>query len=119
FLRRHERGWPAFFLERARLVVVPVGLDAVVREMLGRNLSAGGPGLDFALAVVKRLRQVLEHDGQACRIDAGVDSTADFSVDPAGEESLSISSAAGLTAWDEAAAIKNQLRTAGMLHAVV
>src|SRR5262249_21957572 len=44
FLRRHDRGQPgpnrAFLLERARLVVAPVGLESVSRSLHGAALCA-------------------------------------------------------------------------------
>src|SRR5207253_8841179 len=47
YLRRLERAQPSalttgFLLDRARLVVAPVGLDHVVKQMLGRGLTSGG-----------------------------------------------------------------------------
>src|SRR5262249_55659097 len=43
FLRRHRREHPTvsrtFLLDRARLVVVPIGLETVVQRLLGRGLT--------------------------------------------------------------------------------
>lgn len=64
FLRRHERNWPAFLLDRARLVVAPLGLEAVLRQLPSDGLRE---------RIVERLREVLEHDGRACHLDVCLD----------------------------------------------
>jgi hypothetical protein len=110
FLRQHRpdttRG---FLLERARLVAAPVGLEHVVRAFVGRGLCEGKPALDLARQIVQRLHEVLRADGRACLLETCLDAP------PLGfgltEE------AAGLTAWDAEAEMKQQLRTAGLLHA--
>ncbi len=126
FLRRHSRGRPAvtrgFLLDRARLVVVPVGLGALIRDLLGQELCAGGPGLDFARQVLQRLREALRQDGQGRRLETCLDSATGFSLDEAQDAAPSVPCApppriAGLTAWEPAAPPKHQLRAAGTLHA--
>jgi hypothetical protein len=121
FLRRHSHGRPAlarvFLLERARLVVVPVGLEAAVQTLAGRGLGAGGPGLELAREIVLRFRDVLQRDGQACRLEACLDSAAEFTIhDRADAAAPALASVAGLTPWDASAPIKGQLRAAGALH---
>jgi hypothetical protein len=74
YLRKQERGWPPFLLQRARLVVVPNRLDVPVQHFSGQPLAAGGPALEFAKQLVHRLRGVLEHDGELCRVETVVDS---------------------------------------------
>src|SRR5207302_6137667 len=58
FLRLH--GGPAlgrgFLLDRTRLMVVPLGLDAVVERLLGHGIVGSRLSLDFAKQVVERLR---------------------------------------------------------------
>jgi hypothetical protein len=77
FLRRHSQERPAvtrgFLLDRARLVVAPVGLDAAVGALAGGPPSEGGAALEFARQVVQRLRDVLRQDGQACRLETCLD----------------------------------------------
>jgi hypothetical protein len=126
FLRRHSAGRPAltrgFLLDRARLVVVPVGLDHVTLTMTGGGLSAGGASLDFARQVILTLRQALRQDGAVRHLDACLDSAAGFSLDRSPDESTPTlplaARAAGLTVWDASASAKQQLRAAGALHAV-
>jgi hypothetical protein len=104
-----------FLLDRARLVVVPVGLEAVVRALAGAGPCASRPALELARKVVQRLREVLDRDGPAAQLDACLDGADGFAleagrpVDPGG--------IAGLTPWDAAAPLKSQLRAAGPLHA--
>jgi hypothetical protein len=118
FLRRQAADRPAlgrgFQLERARLMVAPVGLETAVRALTGKGLC-DGKAPAFARQVVQRLREVLTEDGRACLLDTCLDTPAWFTLGagPADEPSR----VAGLTAWDAAAPVKVQLRAAGALHA--
>lgn len=120
FLRRHSQGRPGlrrgFLLDRARLVVVPVGLEAVVRALVGRGLGGGGAGLDLARQILRRLREVLEQDGCASHLETCVDSAAGFCLGPDTEPAAE--QVAGLTPWDAAVAPRQQVKAAGQLHAV-
>ncbi len=114
FLRKRgqelNRAW--WGVERARLLVVPVGLDAVVRRLRGGSLAAGGEALELARQIVQRLRTVLRQDGEACRLLT----TLDGLPADAGKE-IAPEHVAGLTGWDAAASVKSQLRAAGALQA--
>jgi hypothetical protein len=104
-----------FLLDRARLVVTPVGLEAAVRTLTGGDVCSHRGAAEFARKVVQRLRQVLRQDGPAYQLDAGLDGAPGFTLDssrPGQPEEV-----AGLTPWDPTAAPKNQLRVAGSLHA--
>src|SRR5262249_34497514 len=127
FLRRQERtraerppDVPAvtsgFLLDRARLVVAPVGLDRVVETFTGRGLTAGGTSLDFGRQVVQRLRDVLRQDGRASHLETCLDGPFDFRLSSdcglriadCGFKDLAATGAeqaAGLTAWDAAAPV--------------
>jgi hypothetical protein len=131
FLRRRERarsGKPAdllavtsgFLLDRARLLVAPVGLDAVVAHFTGQGLGAGGAALDFARQVVQRLGDVLRQDGAGTRLDTCLDGPFHFRLgEPQTADSLPLAAeAAGLSAWDAAAPVKDQWRSAGALHGI-
>jgi hypothetical protein len=113
FLRRVAAGRPAltrgFLLDRARLVVVPVGLEEVVYAFTGASVSDAG-GLDLARGIVERLHQVLYADGQARRLHVKLDSSLGGWGPSAGS--------VGLSAWNPAATVKNQLKAAGTLHSV-
>ncbi|MBY0525714.1 MAG: hypothetical protein K2R98_20075 [Gemmataceae bacterium] len=116
FLRRQSTARPAlargFLLDRARLVVVPIGLDAVVTTIAQRRLAEGGAALELGRQIVQRLREVLSHDGKGRHLDACVDG-------PAASGLLdSVKGVEGLTAWDSEATPKQQLRTAGGLHGI-
>ncbi len=126
FLRRRERERPGdasaappvtggFLLDRARLVVAPVGLDAVVARFTGGGLCSGKEALDFGKQIVQTLRDALRQDGGRSRLAACLDGPAGFRFSggwPAAGQ------AAGLTAWDATAPPKHQLRAAGALHAL-
>src|SRR5262249_22202635 len=47
-----------FLLDRARLLVTPIGLEAVVRTLTGRGLCSGGTALDLGKQIVQRLRDI-------------------------------------------------------------
>ncbi len=113
FLRRQERFQSGFLLDRARLVVAPVGLDAVVRTVTGAGLCAGG--LDFGRQIVQTLRDVLRKDGALSRLDTCLDGPDDFRV---GDGARTAETFAGLTPWDDTVAPKQQLKAAGALHAL-
>jgi hypothetical protein len=138
FLRRRTSSRPnvnrGFVLDRARLVVVPVGLNHVTQQLLGHGFCSEGPARQFALQVVNGLRSVLEKDAQPCVLDTCVDSTLSHRLTPAdhgGEEPLDGSQiwpisdgrwppsmeVAGLTPWDANATAKDQLQSASPLHA--
>jgi hypothetical protein len=61
FLRRHGRPQAAqgFSIHRGRLVVVPIGLDDVVRQVTGQPLTEEGPGLNFARQIMQSLRTAI------------------------------------------------------------
>ena len=124
FLRRRERDRPSsdsppvtggFILDRARLVVAPVGLDAVTRRLTGGGLCSGKESLDFGKQVVQTLRDVLRRDGGLSRLPTCLDGPEAFRL---GGDAPDDVQAAGLTAWDADAAPKSQLRAAGALHAI-
>jgi hypothetical protein len=127
YLRRQARQSAAspaltsgFLLDRARLVVAPVGLDAVVTRCTGKGISSGGTALELGRRVVQRLRDVLRQDGRPAQLETCLDGPWDFSLN---DPKLSPKSwplpaqVAGLTPWDPAAPVKAQLRAAGPLHA--
>jgi hypothetical protein len=113
FLRRHGTGRPAltrgFRLDRARLVVTPVGLGTVVARW-------GGQAAEFGRAVVQRLHTALVEDGRACRMV-----TAVGCVPPGGDSVELEPEALGPVAAGRAAlaAVKQQLRGLNALHAGV
>ena len=124
FLRRHGRVRPAltrgFLLDRARLVVVPIGLEAVVRDMAGEGLCGKTAGLELARQILARLRDVLREDGRRCRLETCLESAADFALGPRAEEPPArppLPEVAGVTPWDAEATPRHQLKAAGSLHA--
>jgi hypothetical protein len=120
FLRRHTTDRPAltrgFFLDRTRLMVAPVGLDATVRQLIGQGLCDGN-GQELGRQIVQRLCDVLREDGRTWLIDACLDAPAGFTFAEAGSRD-DPAAIAGVTPWDAAAPVKTQLRAAGALHTV-
>ncbi len=112
----------AFLLDRARLVVAPVGLDSVVYSFLKKGLSAGGAALDFGRQIVQRLRDVLRQDGRIAHLDTCVDGPFHFRLADASattsDEWPVAEEMAGLTSWDATASLKSQWRSAGVLQGV-
>ncbi len=126
YLRRLERSrshLPAdapaltngFLLDRARLLVAPVGLDSVVHSFIKKGLSTGGAALDFARQIVQRLRDVLRQDGRTAHLDTCLDGPFSFHLGDSADAPLA-ENVAGLTAWDATAPLRGQLRSAGVLH---
>jgi hypothetical protein len=108
YLRKHVQDraglTSGFLLERARLLVVPLGLDRSVRILLGQSLCSNEEAQELGSAILRRLRDVLREEGRASTLETCID---------AGE----LGEAAGPTCWDHEAPVKNQLKTIGALHA--
>jgi hypothetical protein len=130
FLRRQGRpgegSGPAvvrgFLLDRARLVVVPVGLDAAVRQLCGQGLADSRAALELGRRIIQHLRVVLTAEGAAAGLDACLDGTGGVMAE--WERGLAMDAsaaepadAAGLTTWAAAAPARQQLQGAGTLHA--
>src|SRR5207244_2624155 len=73
FVRRHPEECPAlargFLLERARLLVAPLGLDEAVRVLLGGGLCAGEEALAFGCEAVRTLHALLRDEGRATALE--------------------------------------------------
>jgi hypothetical protein len=119
FLRRQARTCSAlgrgFLLDRARLLVVPIGLEAAVQGLLGRALCAGEPALDLGRAILRRLKEVLQQEGRASALETCLDSPM-AEEEPFGDKAAA-DFAEGITCWDETAAVRAQLHAIGELHA--
>ena len=98
-----------FLLDRARFVVVPVGLDEVVTQFTGWSMSSGGESLALGRSLVRRLREALDHDGRLAQIDCRLDGPGGFRFTGEG--------VAGLTPWDDRASVQSQVRAGSALHA--
>jgi hypothetical protein len=97
------------------IVVVPIGLDALVTEMLGQSIASSETSTAFAVQILQgmsqRLRRESRHYRLPCRID-GLASTPDEW--PIGDQwSLGATPALG------AAGPRRQLLAAGRLHAAI
>jgi hypothetical protein len=125
YLRRHPDVDPkvrgGFLLERARLLVTPLGLDRAVRHLLNRGLCSDA-GVALARCILERIDEALRQEGPGLAVAACIAGPLDrhgFSLDS--ESHLTrgwhTERVAGLTPWDEQATVKTQLQTAGELHA--
>jgi hypothetical protein len=117
FLRRHERGWPPFLIERARLVAVVRGLAAPVEHFYGQPPGQGGPALEFAREVIGGLRALIRREGEACRIDAVVDSAPPASRFGLENETAHIPTHAAVEGTHTS--LRNRIKAAGSLHGVL
>jgi hypothetical protein len=118
FLRRDAALSNGFLLDRARLVVAPVGLDAAVRRLAGAGLCDGAGPVELGRRLVQRLLDVLRRDGRAAHLETCLDGPATFTLHEGADGApADAAEAAGLSPWDEAAAVKAQCRAAGALHA--
>ncbi|MCI0460612.1 MAG: hypothetical protein L0Z62_26965 [Gemmataceae bacterium] len=116
FLRRHSQRRPAmtrgFLLERARLVLTPVGIEETVRQVVGEGFRPDGPALDLARRLLQQLQECLRRDGPVCQLESCLDSShpprPDGRVDCWG----------GTLPWEYLRPPKNQIRIASPLQAV-
>jgi hypothetical protein len=72
-LRRHGVLTEGFALDRARLQVIPLGLDALVEGRTGRGLIHGGTALDLGRRILQRLRDVLRADSRKVQLATCLD----------------------------------------------
>jgi hypothetical protein len=108
-----------FLLERARLVLTPIGLEAAACK-LSENDHAGRTRSEIARALVQCLHDTAERECERDGLEAVVDSPSLFDLS-AQQESVDMSdlssvSVAGLTCWDAKAPPLLQLREAGSWH---
>jgi len=124
FLRRQPSGQDltrGFLLDRARLVVVPIGLEAAARALAGQDAASAGA---LAQQIVSSLCANLRQAGHAASLDVTVDgpcwsaftrwggfSAGDDANLPDPEK------VAGVTCWAANMDVKAQMKTSGLLHA--
>ena len=63
----------AFRLERARLVVVPLGVDQVVASLLGQGMAASKLSLDLAHQAIEVLRLTFDKESDATNLEIALD----------------------------------------------
>jgi hypothetical protein len=110
-----------FFLEKARVVVVPIGLDAVVTDLMGESCcSRTAAPLAFACQILEKIRTTLHEDGRALLLDAVLDSPLiDDQFEPVGREldkTTDPEHVAGVTVWDHQSPLIRQIGVCGSLH---
>jgi hypothetical protein len=139
FLRGHSHKLPelnrAFMLERARLLVVPVGLETVARTIIGSGQIHAPAALEFACQIIRTLKETLHQDGQSFLLATVIDPSATTRIGDDRqqiEESSSLHAerrgmethesasrtVAGLTTGDSALPVKKQLQAIGSIHAI-
>jgi hypothetical protein len=127
FLRRHSEARPdltsGFLLDRARLVLTPVGLEAVVQRFTGRGLCDDGAGAALGRQIVEHLVEAVRVESRHRYLESSLDSAGPPSFDeqslvPSGLSCLSPEKAPGITCWDPQMPLRHQLQGAGQLQAV-
>jgi hypothetical protein len=122
FLRRYSEARPdlrsGFLLDRARLVLTPIGLEAVVQRFTGRGLCDDGGGANFGRQIVEHLMKALRVDSRHRYLESTLDSAGPLSFDNQSPLPRSPEKAAGLTCWDPLMPLRHQLQGAGQLQAV-
>jgi hypothetical protein len=118
YLRRHAAGTRlerGFLLDRARLVLVPISLDSVIRRFTGQGLVAGGASLDLGREIVMLLQDHLHTVARGAHLEACIDSPGP-GISRSSEPVMRPDS--GLSVTDARASPAQQLAAAGALHAV-
>jgi hypothetical protein len=82
FLTRYHRPRTAFVVDRARLNVVPVGLESVTRQFTGQGIRPGTPGIEFALRIIHHLYGILNEEGHRYNLEVTLDSSPPLEVWP-------------------------------------
>ncbi len=120
FLRRHSQHRPeltrGFLLERARLVVTPIGLDEAARTLVGEGSQSGGPGHAFVRRVLQQLHSCLRADGAACQLETCLDN-GPLTLPGPKPERLAVPESNPLP-WESLNLVKAQLRASSPLHAL-
>jgi len=62
-----------FLVDRARLLVVPVGLNQVVEQLLGQGMEGSKLSFDFGRQIVETLQNSLHYEGLATNLEIAVD----------------------------------------------
>ena len=113
FLRRQTEGTGlarGFLLDRARLAVVPLGLDGVVRRLTGQGAAGSPLAMECARRIVATLAASLAEAGRLAHLEVGLDSP--------GLGQLPRNAVDGLNAADATQTPHKQLHAAGKLHAI-
>lgn len=89
YLRRNPRHpllSEGFLLDRARLRLVPQGLDRLVLENLGRPLESGGASLEMGRKVYQALVEILRQGSKAARLQTCLETDTQLHPEPLAEE---------------------------------
>jgi hypothetical protein len=108
-----------YVLERAQLVVVPIGLQAIVRILSGRELGDRGKGGELGREILGRLHEVLQRDGGRQRLEARLDSSPQLDLPTVQADRQTRSDdrgLAGLTTWRPGVSPADQIIGGGELH---
>jgi len=82
FLTRYHRPRAAFLVDRARLTVVPVGLESVAQKYTGQSIRPGTPGLEFASRIIHNLSDILNQEGPRYNLEISLDSAPTLAAIP-------------------------------------
>lgn len=111
FLRRQH---PERFAgaDRGTVVVAPIGLDALVADMIGKSIAQDEAALSFAEQIIARLARRLRSEARSYRMNARIDG-----VPWANGGELNHESAIGCTPAVPGVGPRHQIIAAGRLHA--
>jgi hypothetical protein len=117
FLRQQQANFhtPGFFLDRARLVIIPIGLPAVIHKWTNQGLASSKQGLALAKKIVDSLTQHCRVAGGSANLECVLDNpwwTGRGQV----TGPLSSPHLVGLTCADFSAPLFDQLRAGSVLH---
>lgn len=130
FLNRYQRARTSFLVDRARLVVIPVGLEFVAKNFTEENRTPGPSGAECSPRIIRSLSEILREEGPRYNLESVLDSPPNAAVWPvlgqgspfnlidAGCSSPNLETIAGLTGWNEAISPRDQLQIAGAIHAI-
>lgn len=117
FLRRQMGG--SGFPDQPVLVVVPIGLDALVADLVGKPIAVDDAALAMAEQILKQMQLRLRREGRHYGLQTKLDGIAHALWAGDAPDGGSPRDALGITAAMAGPGPKQQVRAAGLLHGVV
>jgi hypothetical protein len=102
-------------LDRARLSVVPLGVEAMARSLTGHGPATNADSLEVARQVLQQLHDHLQAAGRAAHLEMVLDSPGPGLTEMLPAANLS---SAGMSCADGSATPEQQVTAAGMVHAI-
>jgi transcriptional regulator NrdR family protein len=122
FVRRLPRSADSLALDSAVLAIFPIGLDWLVRQLVGRGFAEDEGSLKLAESLVRYLRDAAEREARHFALGVVIDSPGpSHFVDSAPGVESSIDNGQhdeGLNPYGRHIGLRRQIHAAGRLHAV-